>query len=258
MNILHSIITHKKKEVARRKKKQPLAYFISTLAPSDRDFKKTLAGGRNDVRPRLIAELKKASPSEGLLRANLEEKIETIAGIYAKHAAAISVVTDEKFFQGKREWLTRAREAAHLPILCKDFIVDEYQIYEARKYGADAILLIAAALNKTKLKKFIKTSADLGINSLVEVHAKSELETAISAGAKIIGINNRNLETFEVLLETTFALAPLVPKQCVIVSESGFATREDIQKMRGLADAVLVGTWLMRAKDINKTMQSLT
>jgi indole-3-glycerol phosphate synthase len=260
MNILNAIIANKKKEIATRKKARPLSSFIKTVLPSDRDFEKALKNGRNDGFPRLIAELKKASPSEGLLRPNLEKEVETIARIYDKHAAAISVVTDEKFFQGKGEWIARVKKTTGLPILCKDFIIDEYQIYEARKYGADAVLLIVCAFDWSKkskhknydfLKKCIKCTQSLGIAMLVEIHDQKELDIALDIGAKIIGINNRNLETFSVSLKITLSLAPLIPRGITIISESGFKTREDIKKIRGRVDAALVGTRLMRTKNIN-------
>ncbi len=257
MNILDSIIAYKKKEIAKRKKTHPLSSFITTLAPSDRNFALALKDGRNDSRSRLIAELKKASPSEGLLRPNLKEEIETIARIYDRYANAISIVTDEKFFQGKLEWIKKIRALTNLPILCKDFIVDEYQLYEARAYGADAVLLITSALDEKKLQKFLKIAGSLGMSSLVEIHNENEIKTALNFGAEIIGINNRNLETFAVSLETTLALAPLIPNDRIVVSESGFKTREDIKKIRGLADAVLVGTSFMKAKNIQEQIQKL-
>lgn len=266
MNILNAILANKKKEISKRKKTHPLASFIKTLLPSDRNFKKALKNGRSDASTRLIAELKKASPSEGLLRANLEKEIEIIASIYDKHASAVSVVTDEKFFQGKFEWITRARKSTRLPILCKDFIVDEYQIYEARKYGADAILLIVGAFDWNKksgrknyefFKKCIQCAQSLGVDALVEIHNRKELEIALDIGAKIIGINNRNLETFAVSLETTLVLAPLIPRECIIISESGFKTREDIKKINGVVDAVLAGTSLMKTENLQQTLKSL-
>ena len=252
MNILNAIVANKKKEIAKRKKMRPLASFVKTLGASDRNFHRALKKGRNDANPRLIAEIKKASPSEGILRPRLETDFPEIVAVYNRYASAISVVTDERFFQGHLEWIKKIRALTNLPILCKDFIIDEYQIYEARNYGADSILLIASphCVDEKKLTEFVKIAGSLGMSSLVEIHNEKEIKTALNAGAEIIGINNRNLETFDVSLEITLALAPLVPPECVIVSESGFKTSEEIKKMHGLADAVLIGTTFMKAKNI--------
>lgn len=257
MNILETIIAHKKQEVARRKKQKPLASLVKNLGASDRNFKLAMRGGRTGAHPRLIAEIKKASPSEGLLRQNLEKEIETIARIYDRYANAISVVTDEKFFQGKPEWIKKVKSVSRRPVLYKDFIVDEYQVYEAREYGADAALLIASILDGKKLQKFIRIARTVQMDCLVEIHTKSELAAAIEAGAEIIGINNRNLETFKVSLETTLALAPFIPKDSIVVSESGFYAKENINRVDQMADAVLIGTAFMKAKNIEKKLDLL-
>ena len=183
MNILNTIVANKKKEIAKRKKMRPLASFVKTLGASDRNFHRALKKGRNDANPRLIAEIKSASPSEGILRPCLETDFPEIVAVYNRYASAISVVTDERFFQGHLEWIKKIRTLTNLPILCKDFIVDEYQLYEARQYGANAILLIAATLDEKKLKKFIKIADSLSMNSLIEIHNEKELKTALNAFA---------------------------------------------------------------------------
>ena len=260
MNILHSIITHKQKEVAARKREVPLEKFLPKLEPSPKNFKKAIQR-RAKQELNLIAEIKKASPSEGVLRPHLEKELTKIVAVYNRYASAISVVTDERFFQGHLEWIKKIRALTNLPILCKDFIVDEYQIYEARAHGADAVLLIVnyeLRITNYELRKYVAIANELGMSCLIEVHNKQELDIALNAGAEIIGINNRDLETFTVSLDTTLSLAPYIPQDITIVSESGFKTRDDIKKMRGIVDAVLIGAELMKAKDIQETMELLT
>lgn len=198
---------------------------------------------------RLIAEVKRASPSKGWLRPDL--KVALLVQSYAQGgAAALSVLTEPLFFQGSLDDLAVARQAVGLPVLCKDFILEDYQIYEARSWGADAVLLIAAILSPSQLKVLLETAHSLGIGALVEVHQEEEVETALAAGAKMVGINNRNLADFTVSLETTMRLRPLIPGSLPVVSESGIKSREDIVFLHNVGvNGVLVGESLVIAPD---------
>lgn len=210
----------------------------------------------------LIAEVKFASPSKGLIykgKVGAETAVK-IAKIYEKNgASAISVLTDEKYFKGNFEYLKKIKEATKkVPILCKDFIVSEYQIFKAREYGADAILLIAKLLSETQLKQFLKVARDLGMECLVEVHDEEELLKVLKTDAKIIGINNRNLSNFTIDLETTNRLVKMIPKDKIIVAESGISSREDLKKLDSRVNAILVGSALMSSKNITKKIHELT
>ncbi len=197
----------------------------------------------------MIAEIKKASPSKGVLRADFRPA--EIAASYARHGAAcLSVLTDEQFFQGSAEYLQQARGACSLPVLRKDFIVDEYQIYQARAMGADAILLIAAALDVAQMQAFEALAHSLGMAVLVEVHDGAELDAALQLATPLIGVNNRNLRTFEVNLQTTLDLLPRIPEDRIVVTESGILDAGDVKLMRGhQVHAFLVGEAFMRAAD---------
>jgi indole-3-glycerol phosphate synthase len=205
----------------------------------------------------LIAELKKASPSRGVLAHTFDPV--TLARSYAANgAAALSVLTDEKFFQGHLETLAAVRSAVDLPLLRKDFILEEYQIWESRAFGADAALLIVAALEPARLRDLLHAAKGVGLGALVEVHARGELEIALSIGAPVIGINNRNLQTFETRLETSLDLLPLIPPGPVVVSESGFFSRADVERVVAAgAHAVLVGEALVRATDVAAKVREL-
>lgn len=205
----------------------------------------------------VISEVKKASPSKGIIKKDFNPV--DIAVSYEKaEAQAISVLTEEYYFKGCSQYLKQIRQAVSIPILRKDFIIDKYQIYEAKAIGADAILLIVAILDKERLERFLTLAASLGIDCLVEVHDEKELKLAINCGADIIGINNRNLKTFEVNLETTKALAPLIPDECVIVSESGIASNNDMKALKACGvNAVLIGETLIRSGDVKETLNSL-
>lgn len=251
--ILDRILEDKRVEVADRKASKPqkeLEALISDI-PAPRSFLCVRKSGiRHPVSGiRLVAEIKKASPSKGLIREDLDPV--AIAKTYeAAGASAISVLTDEKYFQGRLEYLTAVHDAVSLPILRKDFIIDPYQVYESRAAKADAILLIVAALPIEQLKDLMALATELGMTSLVEVHTSEELDTALEIGAKIIGINNRNLQTFEVKLETTLELTSRVPADRVLVSESGIFTRSDVERLMAVGvDAILVGECLMRERD---------
>ncbi len=250
MSILRKIIEAKRDELGERKRKTPLSVLQAQLAeaPLIRPFAAALK--RETSEPiRLIAELKKASPSKGIFRGDFDaEKI--LLAYEQSPASALSILTDEKFFLGSLDNLLLARQITTKPLLRKDFIIDPYQLYEAKVYGADAVLLIVAALDDAKLKELLSLASELGMDALVEVHTETELERAMEAGAKLIGINNRNLQTFEVDLSTTLRLRKLIPNSCVVVSESGIETREHVKALEDAGvDAILVGEALIRSDD---------
>lgn len=241
--MLKEIIENKRKEIEKSKRKFPLSSFKSKLKKSDRDFEKAISG-----RLRLIAEVKKASPSEGIIRTDFN--IKQIIEIYDKYADAISVLTDKKFFSGDLKNIKEAKRYTDKPILRKDFIIDEYQIYESRHYGADAILLIASALTEKQIDKFIGIAKKYSMDCLVEVRTMAELDKVLRTRADIIGINNRNLDTLKINLNTTLRLADKIPKNKIIVSESGFKSKKDIEKLKGKVNAFLIGTAFMKSRDI--------
>jgi indole-3-glycerol phosphate synthase len=202
--------------------------------------------------------VKKASPSRGVLRADLDPV--ALAATYARHGAdAISVLTDAKYFCGSLEDLAAVRAAVDVPLLRKDFTLDEYQLWEARATGADAVLLIVAILAPVQLRDLAAAAKGLGLAALVEVHTEAELETALGAGARLLGINNRDLRTFETRLETTLGLLPLIPPGPIVVSESGFFTGADVRRVVDAgAHAVLVGEGLVKADDVAAKIRELT
>lgn len=205
----------------------------------------------------LIAEIKRASPS--LPRINLEVNIMEQARIYEKAGAnVISVLTDEHFFKGSLDHLKEIRGEVNLPLLRKDFIFDEYQIYEAKLFGADAVLLIASILNLEKLQELILLARDLGLDSLIEVHSQRDLDKALKTDAEIIGINARNLTTFEIDLQNILNLTPLVPHHKIVVAESGISSRYDVEQLQKVGiRSILVGTVLMQANDITQKIKEL-
>lgn len=245
---LEEIVEYKYAEVAVRKEQTPVLELKRRLknAPPIRPFKQSL----NRDSTRIIAEIKKASPSKGLLCPEFEP--DKLARVYeTSGVAAISVLTDKKFFQGSLDYLKLVKAETKKPsVLRKDFIIDRYQLYEARVYGADAVLLIVAALAELELKDLINQALELGLDPLVEVHNSLELETALSSGAELIGINNRNLKTFEVNLETTFRLLELIPEGKIVVSESGIKDAHDFRRLaQAGVNAVLVGESIVTASD---------
>lgn len=246
--ILDRIVADKREELARRQREET----FGTLRWKTRRMPATLslAAALRENPPALIAEIKRASPSRGLLRADLDAV--ALARSYAEAgAAAISVLTEERYFQGRLADLKAVRQALEEPpLLRKDFIFDMYQVFEARAYGADAVLLIAAILNPGLLTSLIALARSLGLECLVEVHDEPELERALMAGAEIVGINNRELRTFEVDLATTERLRPLVPPEVTVVAESGVHTRADVQRLAALGvHGVLIGEALVLADD---------
>jgi indole-3-glycerol phosphate synthase len=259
MSILAQIIEHKKTEVATLDI-QALRHAADS-APAPRDFLAAILR-RFSRSPRLIAELKRASPSKGILAPHLD--LFQVADIYAQNgASAISVLTDEKFFMGKLETLRELRftRKSGLPLLRKDFIIDEVQLYEARANGADAVLLIAAALTDDKLFADLHACAlSLGLIALVEVHDAAETERALKIPSiKLIGINNRNLATFDVTLETTEKLRPTIPSNIAVVAESGIFTASDVERLaKANVDAILVGEALVTSEDIPAKVRELS
>jgi indole-3-glycerol phosphate synthase len=258
MSILEEIVGHKREELSRRRQGTPratLEHACRTL-PAARDFTAALRPPAGQVR--VIAELKKASPSRGVLAADFDPV--ALAKVYAANgAAAISVLTDEKYFQGTLETLAAVRRAVDVPLLRKDFTIDEYQVWEARAAGADAVLLIVGILDDRLLVDLLAAAKGLGLGALVEVHTAGELDRALAAGAGVIGINNRDLNTFETTLDTTLALLPSVPPGPVVVSESGFFTAADVRKVGDAgAHAVLVGEALVRAADAGAKLRELS
>jgi indole-3-glycerol phosphate synthase len=253
--ILDDVAAKRKEQLKCEMVKTPFADIKrkAALVRPPKDFKKALQKGRIAV----IAEIKKASPSKGLICPDFHP--DKIAQSYEKAGAdAISVLTEESFFCGSSDVLKQVRASSSLPILRKDFIISPYQIYEAKAAGADAILLIGAMLSENTLGNFKQLSDLLGLASLMEAHNEQELEKVINAGAEIIGINNRDLKTFSVDNGTTARLAPMVPKECVLVSESGVTSRKDmVAAEKAGADAVLIGEALMRSSNVSVSLKKL-
>jgi indole-3-glycerol phosphate synthase len=204
-----------------------------------------------------VAEIKRASPSQGVIRSDFDP-VKIAVDFAANGASALSVLTEERFFRGSLDYLERIRTRVSVPLLRKDFTLDEYQLLEARSFGADAALLIVALLDPALLKDLIAQAAALALDALVEVHTESELECALAAGARLVGINNRDLKTFEVKLETTERLLPLVPPGVIAVCESGFHNVEQLEKIEALGGHVfLIGEALMRAPDPGARLKEL-
>jgi indole-3-glycerol phosphate synthase len=260
-DILDRIVAVKREEVAAGKARRSLASWYEEAAArrSDiRDFEAALRTKVSAGKPAVIAEVKKASPSKGVLREHFVPA--EIAASYAKHGAAcLSVLTDERFFQGSAMYLQQARSACALPVLRKDFIVDDFQVVESRALGADCILLIVACLGDGQMAELEACAVELGLAVLVEVHDAGELERALKLlKTPLMGINNRNLKTFEVSLETTLALLPQVPANKLLVTESGILSRADVSRMRSAGVGVfLVGEAFMRAADCGAALAVL-
>ncbi len=251
-DILQRIVSVKHEEVAAARARRSL-HSLREEAENQRDAAFTPRGFAAALRakvaaglPAVIAEVKKASPSKGVLREHFVPA--EIAASYAEHGAAcLSVLTDERFFQGCEAYLREARAACALPVIRKDFIVEDYQLFEARVMGADAVLLIAACLDDAQMADLEATAHALGLDVLVEVHDGQELERALKLKTPLLGINNRNLRTFDVTLDTTLGLLPRVPADRLLVTESGILSRADVQRMRAAnVNAFLVGEAFMR------------
>ncbi|MDE2825182.1 MAG: indole-3-glycerol phosphate synthase TrpC [Gemmatimonadota bacterium] len=254
MNILDRIVAHKTEEVEDRRRRVPLPEGEPVRRRDVRPFDHALKQGDGIG---VIAEFKKASPSKGAIRPDAAPA--EVGPVYAAHgASAISVLTDRRFFQGSDEDLAVLRRCVPLPVLRKEFIVDEYQVHETAALGADAMLLIAAILDDTRLAALQRTAAACGLHCLVEVHDEGELDRALAAGSRIIGINNRDLTDFTVSLETSLRLRPRIPPGIVTVSESGIHGREDVLRLQEAGfDAVLVGESLMGADEIGGQLDAL-
>ncbi len=257
--ILKRIIDRKHQEVAARKLRQPLALIkenLSTALPA-RGFVRSMQRKLAADQPAVIAEIKKASPSKGVIRENFDPV--AIAKSYeAAGAACLSVLTDIDFFQGSDQYLVQARAACKLPVIRKDFVVDEYQIYESRLLGADCILLIAAALSPDQLNRFCSLAREVDLDVLVEVHNAEELQHALPLSTPLLGINNRDLHSFEVSLQTTLDLLPGILSDKLVVTESGIHTPEDVALMRQHhVHSFLVGESFMRADQPGDKLRDL-
>lgn len=256
---LDKIVATKEIELERLAESFSLREAERTIAalPPTKGFHKALTAGRHRELG-LIAEVKKASPSKGLIRPTFHP-VELARSYEAAGSDCISVLTDEVYFQGSNHYLTAIRQAVQVPLLRKDFIIDERQIYEARLIGADAVLLIAAILEDTQLRSYMDTAAGLGLDVLLEVHDEEELRRALALGnAKLIGINNRNLKTFETRLETTAKLAAQVPPDITLISESGISSKEDIAYLTQVgAKGLLIGETFMRREQVGEAINDL-
>lgn len=255
-DILEKIIATTRRDLAERQARTPLQVLQSRLAdaPPVRDFRAALVSGPGLG---IIAEVKKASPSAGVLRADFDPV--HIARLYESSGArAVSVLTDEPYFQGSLAYLSAVRAAVSLPVLRKDFIVEEYQLVEARAAGADAVLLIAEALGAEELPALLRQAEALGMQALVELYEPANLPRVVAAGARLIGVNNRNLRTFVTRLEHTLELLPRMPADACVVSESGIKTRQDMERLHAAGvHAVLIGETFMRAPDIAAKVREL-
>jgi indole-3-glycerol phosphate synthase len=263
-NILEKIVAVKHQEIASAQAKQSLASLRAQAQEwsrnpelKSRGFLSAMQERVSQGLPAVIAEIKKASPSKGVIRSDFEPV--SIAKSYAANGAAcLSVLTDESFFQGSKEYLIAARQACDLPVLRKDFMVDAYQVYEAKCMGSDCILLIAACLDDAKMQDLEALAFELGMDVLVEVHDAQELERALKLRTTLLGINNRNLKNFEVRLQTTLDLLKYVPKNCTLVTESGIVSKHDVKAMRAAhVNGFLVGESFMRAPDPGKALADL-
>ncbi|WED20702.1 bifunctional indole-3-glycerol-phosphate synthase TrpC/phosphoribosylanthranilate isomerase TrpF [Vibrio sp. JC009] len=249
--VLAKIVADKRIWVEERKKQQPLDSFKGSLTNSDRSFYDALSTGKTAF----ILECKKASPSKGLIRDDFD--LEYIASVYNNHASAISVLTDEKYFQGSFEFLPKVRSIAKQPVLCKDFMVDTYQVYLARHYSADAILLMLSVLSDDEYQELADVAHSLGLGILTEVSNEEELERAIRLKAKVVGINNRNLRDLSIDLNRTRELAPKLPEGTTVISESGIYTNQQVRDLSQYANGFLIGSSLMAEDNLELAVRSV-
>ncbi|MCW0453984.1 indole-3-glycerol phosphate synthase TrpC [Xanthomonas sacchari] len=258
-DILRTILARKADEIVERSARVPLAELVARAEamPPTRGFARALQAAIANGDPAVIAEVKKASPSKGVIRPDFHPADIAVSYEFGG-AACLSVLTDEDFFQGHDRYLQQARDACTLPVLRKDFTIDPYQVYEARTLGADCILLIVAALDDLQLAELSSLALQLGMDVLVEVHDIDELERALQVPAPLIGINNRNLRTFEVSLQTTLSMQNAVPRDRLLVTESGILGPDDVALMRGAGvHAFLVGEAFMRAEEPGEALRQL-
>ena len=248
--VLGKIVADKEIWIAARKVSQPLETFQATLTPSDRDFVGGLRG-----KTAFILECKKASPSKGLIRNDFSPS--AIAKVYGKYASAISVLTDEKYFQGDFAFLPQVRKEVSVPVLCKDFIIDPYQIYLARHHQADAVLLMLSVLNDEQYRELAAVAKSLNMGILTEAISEEEINRAIALGAEVIGINNRDLRDLKIDLNRTRELAPLVPKDRVVICESGIYHHAQVKELAHYANGFLVGSSLMEETDLDMACRKL-
>jgi indole-3-glycerol phosphate synthase len=254
--VLDKIVAHKRVEIDRCKRAQPFEMLEERLAdaPPVRDFTAALSKAEGIG---LIAEIKRASPSAGILREDFDAV--AIAEVYARHAAAcISVLTDEQFFQGRLEFLSDVRQAVELPLLRKDFLLDRYQVLEARLAGADCVLLIAECLDEARLRELFDFAAELGMQSLVEFYEPENVDMVLDLAPPLVGINNRNLKTFETNLEHSIRMSRRFPPGTLVVSESGIHDAADVERLQQAGiQGMLVGETLMRSSDIGARLDEL-
>ena len=258
-DILVKILDRKKQEIEERSENVSIDDLKTKCGHADavRGFISSIEDKISDGKPAIIAEIKKASPSKGVLREDF--KPAEIAKTYAEHGAAcLSILTDRDYFQGHEEYLMQARVSCDLPVIRKDFIIDPYQVYEARAISADCILLIVSALDDANLQSLYDLATELGMDVLMEVHDKNEMQRALKTGARLIGINNRNLRNFETSLDTTLSMLDMVTDDHILVTESGIHTKDDVQLMReNNVNAFLVGEAFMRAEDPGEKLAEL-
>ena len=248
MDILDKIIAHKRKELETLGKVSQ-----AQVRPSTRDFCHFIATQKEEIA--IIAEIKRSTPFKGPLLSQEIDPIQWAKDYEDAGAAAVSILTDEHFFNGSLEDLELVSQNITLPVLRKDFILDPKQIYQARLFGADAILLIVRCLTDEELKRFIEICNHIHMRPLVEIHDQSEMERALKAGARVIGINNRNLKDGSIDFQTTYDLVKEMPKELISVSESGFEKPKDLKNFKGLVDAVLIGSSIMKAKNPKKMLE---
>ncbi|MEO0128890.1 MAG: indole-3-glycerol phosphate synthase TrpC [candidate division WOR-3 bacterium] len=253
MNMLSVIIEETKKDLYKKKSQHPMEHFLKATNKIKNDFKKIF----KEKSLALIAEIKNASPSTGIIRDDLNP--EKVARIYESAGVdAISVVTNKKFFKGKKEYIEIVKKSTTLPVLRKDFIIDEYQIYESYAVGADAILFISCILPPVKLKKFVKLAHKLGMTTIVEIHTINDLKKALDTETEIIGINNRNLNNFSVDINNSLHLIQKVPEHYYTVSESGIKSQDDVRKLKNAGfDGLLVGTSILKADNMVAKIKEL-
>ncbi len=260
MNILEQIYQDKLIEVRNKKKQisgQEICSQIKCSKVVLQDFSAAIEAKLAQNQIAIIAEVKKASPSKGIIRTDFDPV--TIAKTYQENGATcLSVLTDEKYFMGKNEYLSTIRQNVNLPILRKDFIIDSYQILESKLIGADCVLLIMAMLDEQQATDLEQAAMEIGLSVLIEVHNKAELQKALKLKSRLIGVNNRNLKTFEISLETSKTLAPIIPQDKIIICESGVCTKNDIAQMQEIGiNSFLIGESLMRQDDIGLALREL-